>query len=120
MIKYITVISKDEICLNIMGRTATFTKDQEVTENAYTKAYPQYFKRIGEITGFSSFLATPLYVADPIQDFLAKEKERKKYINIPSDKVLIKKDDEVKKAIEDSLAEVSSIEELFDVKIETD
>lgn len=115
MIKYVTILNKDEVQLNIMGRIATFTNNQEVTENAYTKAYPMYFKRVGEITGFNSFLAKPMFLADPIEEFLTKEAERNIYIPIKNQSNSSKKianDNSISEAIKVLL------EEDFDVKIE--
>jgi len=77
MIKYKTIINENEITLNLMGREKTFLKNEEVTGDAYTKAYPQYFKKIGEVIGYNTFLATPVFIPDPIQEFVQKEEARK-------------------------------------------
>lgn len=78
MIKYITNIDANEISLNIMGREKIFMKNEEVYEDIYTKAYPQYFKRLGELKGHDSYLSKPIFVPDIIEDFLLKEDKRKK------------------------------------------
>jgi hypothetical protein len=141
MIKYKVIIKQPEITLGLMGREKTFTNNQEVTEDAYTKFYPQYFVAIGEMTGFTSFLATPVFVPNGIEDFMAKEAKRKeKKPQKVIKKNILKEQDELKEVTEDFLSnikdavdtpdEVESIEELiedlqeivedFDVKIETE
>ena len=77
MIKYKTIINKNSITLNLMGREKIFMKDQEVNEDAYTRAYPQYFKKIGEVTGYNIFLAAPVFIPDPIEEFTQREDIRK-------------------------------------------
>lgn len=76
MIKYITVFEEAQKTLTLMGRKKTFTSNTEVNEDIYTKAYPQYFKRIGEVTGVIGYLNTPVFVRDSIDDFLRKEEVR--------------------------------------------
>ena len=77
MIKY---ISTHNITLNIMNRKRTFSIDEEVHENAFTKNYPQYFKKIGTTVGYNVYLSTPTYIPDPIQEFVRKEEIRKNHI----------------------------------------
>jgi len=80
MIKYITVIDTPSITLELMGRKKEFKNSQEVKEDLYTKLYPQYFKKIGEIKGYNGYLAKPYFVPvddDPIKDFVKKEEIRK-------------------------------------------
>ena len=113
MIKYITVLDKDKIVLDLMGRKKTFNNDEEVHEDIYTKAYPQYFKRIGEIIGVKGFLTTPLFIADPIDDFLAKEIIRGEPKTIDKELPIEVKIDELAEAAGEFIND-------FDVKIETE
>ncbi len=76
MIKYITVIDTPTITLDLMGRKKVFSNDEEVHEDIYTKAYPKYFKRLGEIKGYNGYLTTPIFIPDTIHDFMAKEELR--------------------------------------------
>ena len=123
MIKYITVLDKEQITLNLMGRKKVFENNEEVHEDIYTKSYPQYFKRIGVIKGYGGFLTTPTFIPDPISDFLEKEKVRKVHNPLESQPVLPKevKIDEIANALEEEI--YKDIEERpFDeaeVKIET-
>ena len=77
MIKYIAVLDSDEITLGIMGRKKVFENNTEYDECIYIKTYSQYFKRIGNTIGYSSFLAKPIFIADPIAEFNQKESVRK-------------------------------------------
>ena len=120
MIKYKVVLNKiDSIELDLLGRKKLFIKDQEVQESAYTKSYPQYFKRVGEEKGYDIILAKPIFIPDPIIDFVTKEEERqkitKKYITIEEEEIP-KIDNELQNAISEFLTEYSDD---FDVKIET-
>jgi len=76
MIKYKVNIKEDSIILDIMGRKKTFYKDQEVNEDIFIKTYLHFFKKIGTMTGYMANLATPMFIPDPITDFLYKEKDR--------------------------------------------
>jgi len=51
-----------DITLNLMNRKKFFTKDEEVKENLYTKKYPKYFIKIGEIQKIDINLAIPTYI----------------------------------------------------------
>lgn len=114
MIKYITVLDSHEITLNLMGHKKTFTNKQEVQGDAYTKAYPQHFKKIGEITGYNSYLAVPTFIPDPIEEFTQKESVRKKVK--AANKIELSEVD-----IEEiALDLVDPIEEILDVKFETE
>jgi hypothetical protein len=132
MIKYITVLDSHEITLNLMGRKKTFTNKQEVHGDAYTKAYPQYFKKIGEITGYNSYLAVPTFISDPIEEFTMKESVRKK-AKIIEEKIKISEVDieEIATDLEEAIEEiydvdinkddlVNTIEGILDVKFETE
>ena len=101
MIKYITVLDKAQITLNLMGRKKIFKKNEEVLEDIYTKSYPQYFKRIGEVKGYNSFLSSPIFIPDPIIEFLEKEKARKptKKQNLPTEVKI----DEIAELIEEEI-----------------
>lgn len=124
MIKYITVLDTPSITLDLMGRTKTYENSQEVHEDAYTRAYPQFFKKIGEIKGYGKFLATPVFTpieSDPIRDFVNKEEVRK------TEKKIEIKDSEIQEVKIDKIAEAAEeiediIEEVLeqDVKIETE
>ena len=74
MIKYIATETVD---LTALGRKRSFTKDEEVFEDAYTATYPSKFKRIGVVLGYSSFLTKPYFVPDKIEEFVQKENVRK-------------------------------------------
>jgi len=95
MIKYITIIKSHDIVLNLMGREKTFINNQEVHEDAYTKAYPQYFKKIGEIKGYSNYLAVPTFIPDPIEEFNEKESIRKECIKKEKKNIKIQEPHEV-------------------------
>jgi len=141
MLKYKVLINQPEITLSLMGREKTFKKEQVVTEDAYTKFYPQHFVMIGEVTGFSSYLATPVFIPNGIEEFMAKEAKRRK----EKPKKVIKKNiqkevDELKEisdnflstvkksvdtpaeveAIEDLVSDLQKVSEDFDVRIETE
>jgi len=107
MIKYITVLDSDTITLGLMGRKKTFNNGDEVNDDAYVKAYPQHFERIGEIKGLSSFLSTPIFVPDTILDFVEKEKVRKETIQAefvkPTEVTIDKLADELEDKIEEAL-----------------
>jgi hypothetical protein len=77
MIQFEVVTKAGTVKLNLMGREKIYTNGELVTEDAYTKAYPMHFKRIGEIKGYGSFLSTPVFIPDRIDDFVNKEKKRK-------------------------------------------
>jgi len=114
MIKYKTIIDTPSITLNLMGREKIFMKNQEVNDDAYTKAYPKYFKKIGEINGYGKFLATPIFTSienDPIKDFLNKEEVRKRV-----------KVSEIKEVIIEKIAEdiEEKIEKKFDIDINSE
>jgi len=87
-----------------MGRNKEFFKDSEVTEDAYTKAYPQYFKKIGEISGYNSFLATPVFIPDPIKEFVEKEEERQK------EKITEENINDVAEVIEDFIENIADVD----------
>jgi len=116
MIKYITVLDTPLITLDLMGRKKTYKNSQEVHEDAYTKAYPQYFKKIGEIKGYGKFLATPIFIPidDPIKDFVKKEEIRK------TEKIIIAKNKnlEIKEVKIEQIADIEDIIE--DAVIETE
>ena len=76
MVKY-EVVCEDFVTLRIMGRKRVFNNGETCKENAYTKNYPQYFKRIGEMVGYNLYLATPTFIPDSINDFMRKEEIRK-------------------------------------------
>jgi len=134
MIKYITILNEKSIVLNLMGREKEFINGQEVTEDAYTNAYPQYFKKIGEMKGYGSYLATPVFIPDPIIEFVQKEDKRKKIKNNKKTEIsnLSKQDtselvDEIEDLIEEKYdiditeEDKDLIEDLIeDVKIETE
>jgi hypothetical protein len=111
MIKYITVIEDNEISLDLMGRKKIFKKDEEVNYDVYVKAYPQYFKKIGIMKGYSSYLATPTFIPDQIEEFVEKEAIRK---------VEISENSEIKEVDIDEIAEEIEevIEEKFDIDID--
>jgi hypothetical protein len=134
MIRYITVLNTYDITLDLMGRKKTFTNKQEVYGDAYTKAYPQYFKKIGEVIGYNSYLAVPTFIPDPIEEFTRKESVRKK---AKKDKVAKKIEvsevdiEEIAADLEEVIEEkynvdidkdnlVDTIEEILDVKFETE
>jgi len=131
MIKYITVIDSHKITLDLMGRKKTFTNKQEVHGDAYTKAYPQHFKKIGEVKGYNSYLAVPTFIPDPIEEFTRKESARKK---AKKDKVPNKIEvsevdiEEIGTDLEEVSEEVTNLEEateevteeVLDVKFETE
>jgi len=122
MINFKTVISNDSIELNLMGRKRVFKKGEEVGENAYTKAYPQHFQRIGEIKGLNHFLADIEFIPDPIREFLDKEEDRKssskKYITTTKEEPIERVEDEIANAINEEITKTSELDD-FDVKIET-
>jgi len=111
MIKYRVNIKKSYIDLNLMGRVKTFKKDEEVHEDAYTKAYPKYFVRIGEVKGLNSFLANHVFIKDPITEFVEKEDVRKKHEKNETSSVkvsnIIKEDNEIIEEIEDVLEDIN-------------
>lgn len=78
MIKYKVDLKQAQISLELLGHKKIFRRGDEVKEDAYTKAYPKFFKRIGEIEGVRNFLGEPIFVPDQISEFLEKEKVRKK------------------------------------------
>jgi len=114
MIKYKTTINENEITLNLMGREKTFLKDEEVTGDAYTKAYPQYFKKIGEVIGYNAFLATPVFIPDPIQEFVQREEARKS-VKVQEDIHEVKEVD-----IDDIAEDVQDVQDVQDVTFETE
>jgi hypothetical protein len=130
MIKYITIINDSEITLNLMGRKKTFKNKEEVHGDAYTNAYPQYFKKIGEIKGYSNYLAVPTFIPDPIEDFIEKEKHRKteKKLTIKRNIGISEVDiEEIASDIEDAIEEKydidinsEDIEDILDAKFEID
>jgi hypothetical protein len=134
MIKFKAELTSPNIELNIMGRKRTFKNGEEVGENAYTKAYPQHFVRIGEEFGYSVHLTKPVFIADPIEEFLKKEEERKegsqKYISDTLEDEFIVQKDELADAIAEHIEsnysidvdeeEIEDIIDDFDVKIETE
>lgn len=137
MIKYIVQLNEPKITLDIMGRKQTFINNKEVLEDIYTKTYPQYFKRLGEITGFSNYLSKPVFIPDSITEFVQKEstrvKETKKIITPNDQKVKEVKIDEIAEAIDEFVEEKTGVDldkndiidiiESFseeDVKIETE
>lgn len=133
MIQYKADLLVPQIELNIMGRKRVFKNGEETGENAYTKAYPQYFKRIGRTVGYSVHLSKPIFIADPIEEFIKKEEDRKptsqKYISAVTEEEKVDLKDEIADAIAEHLEEKHNIdideEEIediideFDVKIET-
>jgi len=118
MIKYrVNLMDKKSITLTILGRDRIFTNNDEVDENIYTKTYPSYFVRIGQTDGFLRALAVPVFIPDPIEDFISKEStrsEESEKIYIPS-KVEIKVVDEISQLLEDYIDDNK-----YDVKIETE
>jgi hypothetical protein len=60
-----------------MGRIKTFYNKEEVTDNIYTKTYPEYFRRIGMIKGYDANLCVPVFIPDAIEEFVSKENIRK-------------------------------------------
>jgi len=132
MIKYKVNIKKSYIDLNLMGRVRTFKANEEVHEDAYTKAYPQHFMRIGEVRGLNAYLANHVFIKDPIAEFVEKEDIRKKNRELP---VLVKKIENLidkeeciseidKEEIEEKIEKIIEIttdeENETDVKIETE
>ena len=120
MIKYIAVLDTPSITLDLMGRKKTYKNSQEVNEDIYIKAYPQYFRKIGEIKGYSKYLATPVFIPvenDPIKDFLKKEEIRKteKKIKAKDSRIHEVKIDKIAEEVEDEIED-----EIQDVKIETE
>jgi len=121
MIKYITVIDSHKITLDLMGHKKTFTNKQEVHGDAYTKAYPQHFKKIGEVKGYNSYLAVPTFIPDPIKEFTRKESARKKAKKgkVPNKAEVSEVDiEEMGTDLEEVSEEVT--EEVLDVKFETE
>lgn len=122
MIKYITVLDTPSITLELMGRKKEYKNSQEVNEDIYIKSYPQYFKKIGEMKGYSSHLAVPRFVPienDPIKDFVNKEEIRK------TEKKIEIKDSEIQEVKIDKIAEAAEeiediIEEKYDVDIDSE
>jgi hypothetical protein len=122
MTKYIVNINVPTIELDVLGRKTLFKKNEEVSGNTYTKCYPQYFKKIGEVKGYNINLATPTFIPDIIQEFAEKEKERR-----PKTKKVKVQDIEPLVPIVQEKTQVQELEELFeelveefDIKIETE
>jgi len=109
MIKYITVIDTPSITLELMGRKKEYKNSQEVNEDLYVRAYPQYFKKIGEIKGYSNYLAKPYFIPvdnDPIKEFVKKEEVRKaEKIEKKDSKILQVNLEEIAEKIEDTIEE---------------
>jgi hypothetical protein len=138
MIQFKVAITEKTIKLNLMGREKIYNNGDIVTEDAYTKAYPKYFKRMGEIKGYDTYLSTPVFVPDRIEDFVKKEVERKKVITkkvskkkeveideiaIAAEEFLEDKNIETNEEIENSIDKLFEDESDFnkdDVKIETE
>ena len=116
MITYIVVSNDETITLNIMGRTKTFTRDEAVTEDAYTKAYPQHFQRIGETKGYSNFLSVPTFIPDAINEFVKKEEARSENnkVEINQSKIKEVEIDEIAEAIEEY------VESEYNIDIDSD
>jgi len=120
MIKYITVIDTPSITLELMGRKKEYKNSQEVNEDLYVKAYPQYFRKIGEIKGYNGYLATPYFVPvdnDPIKDFAKKEEIRK------TEKIVITKnqDPEIKEVKIEQIADIAEkIEDIIEKELDVD
>jgi len=116
MIQFEVAITTGTVKLNLMGREKIYTNGELVTEDAYTKAYPMHFKRIGEIKGYGSFLSTPVFIPDTINDFIAKETERKKINTIKKESK--KKEveiDEIAEAAEKFLEDDQAVNDMLDV-----
>lgn len=126
MIRYITTINKPSITLNLMGRKKEYLNSQEVNEDAYVRAYPQHFKKVGEIKGYNVHLAKPLFIpfeSDPIKDFVNKEEKRKseKIEETQAQQVLMEVQIEeiVNDFIEESKEFIESMESMESMEIET-
>jgi len=116
MIKYKVQIDSPTIVLSVMNRERTFKKNEIVEENLYTNMYPQYFKKIGEVQKLTTFLAKPVFIKDPIEDFIEREKARKNiYNNTKKEKLPEKVDFE--EIVKDKEKKLDNIEELDEISI---
>ena len=70
---------KENCNLTVQGRKRFFRKNEEVEESAYTKAFPKYFKKIGEIEikkPLQAIIMKPISTRkeEAIETFIEKEK----------------------------------------------
>ena len=95
---------KENCNLTVQGRKRFFRKNEEVEESAYTKAFPKYFKKIGEIEikkPHQAIIMKPISTRkdDAIETFIKKEK-------------ILKEDENFK--------EVNNVEEIVDTYKESE